>query len=134
MREDRIAKAVLGGMGFDFTDPEWDRRLAFADAFTGRQPPSELTGGAIDYAKSIGADLQALGYLQDYQPVTRPEELLGIDTEVLVIAGNEDRDNGDPAKLQAHLPNSRLVLVEGDHDGTYRQANFAAAVLSFIRS
>lgn len=61
-KENRISQAVLGGMGVDFTNPNWGRRIAFADAFTGRTKLTELTEGAVNYAKSIDTDLNALGH------------------------------------------------------------------------
>ena len=121
-------------MGIDFTNPNWDRRIAFADAFTGRAAPDEMTNGALDYARSINADIQALGYLQDYQPVTSKTELANIDIEILVICGDEDIDNGSPQELQQQIPNSKLVIVEGDHNNTYKQENFSKAVLDFLGS
>jgi pimeloyl-ACP methyl ester carboxylesterase len=130
--ETRITKAVLGGMGIDFTNPEWERRIAFADAFTGRKKPDEMTRGAIDYARSINADIRVLGFLQDYQPVTSPAELQRIDTETLVICGDLDRDNGDPEELKNQLPNSKLIIVTGDHNNTYKQSNFAEAIIDFL--
>lgn len=131
-QETRISKAVLGGMGFDFTNPNWDRRIAFADAFSGRAPLNDMTEGAVNYAKSINADIKALGLLQDYQPVTSPQELQAIVIKTLVICGDQDRDNGDPEELQKHLPNSQLVIVKGDHNNTYKQVNFAEAIMAFL--
>lgn len=129
----RIAKAVLGGMGFDFTNPEWPRRKDFADTFLGRTEPNELTKGAINYAKSIDVDLQILGYLQEFQPVTTPSELKQIDIPVLVISGNTDLDNGDPKKLHQNISDSKIIIVEGDHNSTYKQENFSIAVLNFLK-
>lgn len=51
IEDDRIEKAVLGGMGIDFTNPEWDRKIMFANAFKGEV--NQLTKGAVDYAKSM---------------------------------------------------------------------------------
>ncbi len=128
----RISKAVLGGMGLDFTNPEWNRRKIFADAFTGRKEPNEMTSGAIEFAKSIDANIRALGYLQDFQPVTSIEELSQIKISTMVICGDSDKDNGDPEELQKNIPNSKLVIVEGDHNNTYKQENFAKAVIDFL--
>ncbi len=133
-QDKRISKAVLGGMGIDFTDPKWDRRIAFADAFTGRVEADELTSGAINYAKSINADIAALGFLQDYQPVTSTSELNEIQVPTLVISGDQDLDNGDPKDLHQELANSELVIVTGDHNNTYKQENFASAILSFLQN
>jgi len=132
-KDTRITKAVMGGMGFDFTNPNWSRRIAFADAFSGRAELTDMTEGAVNYAKSINADIKALGLLQDYQPVSSPAELQNIKVKTLVLCGNEDTDNGDPQKLHKHLPNSQLTIVEGDHNNTYKQQNFSEAVMIFLK-
>ncbi len=131
-QEKRISKAVFGGMGLDFTNPDWERRIAFADAFSGRTQPNKITKGAIEYAKSINADIKALGFLQDYQPVTSLMELQTIKIETLIICGNQDMDNGSPEDLQKQIPNSTLLIVKGDHNNTYKQENFAEAILNFL--
>ena len=128
----RIQKAVIGGMGLDFSNPKWDRRIMFADAFSGRTPLNSETEGAVNYAKSIGANLKILGMLQDHQPVTSIEELQRIKTKILVIAGDQDKDNGNPADLDTQLPNSQLQIISGDHNNTYKAANFSEAVIKFI--
>ena len=132
-QDKRISKAVLGGMGIDFTDPIWDRRIAYSDAFSGRVEANELTSGAINYAKSINADLAALGFLQDHQPVISLQKFKAIKVPTLVIAGDEDNDNGNPKDLQLAIPNSSLIIVEGDHNNTYKQQNFASAILKFLQ-
>ena len=131
-QELRIKKAVIGGMGLDFTNPEWDRRIMFAEAFGGEAPLNDITRGAVEYAKSIGADLKVLSLLQHHQPVTSIDALKQIPTKVLVLAGDQDKDNGEPADLQSHLTNSQLKIIPGDHNNTYKGADFSAAVLDFI--
>lgn len=128
----RIDKAVLSGMGADFTDPNWKRRKAFADAFGGRVKPNDLTAGAITYAKSVGANLKVLGHLQDYQPVTSEKELKNIQIPVLIICGDKDHDNGNPEDLKKLIPNSVLKIIDGDHNNSYKQENFSLEVLEFF--
>ena len=130
--DQRIGNAVMGGMGLDFTDPDWSRRIAFQKAFSGEAVPNEMTAGAVNYAKSIGADLQILGLLQQYQPVTSVEELQGITANVLVIAGDQDHDNGSPGELADALSRSTLTIVTGDHNGTYKTEPFANEILLFF--
>ncbi len=127
----RIKKAVLGGMGIDFSNPNCERRLMFAEAFAGNT--NEITEGAVTYAKSINADLRSLHLQQKYQPVTTKEALKTIKKRVLVIAGEKDLDNGSPAELQKAIPRARLQLVPGDHNGTYKTAAFSKAIISFLR-
>ncbi len=131
-QDKRITKAVIGGMGIDFSNPDWPRRIAFADAFMGRQELNEMTQGAVSYATSIHADLKILGMLQDYQPVTTIEELNTISTSLLIVCGDQDLDNGDPKALHQQLKNSQLIIVKGDHNNTYKQNNFAQAVIEFL--
>lgn len=130
--EKRITKAVIGGMGLDFTNPEWDRRIAFADAFSGRKPLTAMTEGAVNYAKSIDANVKILGLIQDYQPAPSAESLHNIKIPVLVIAGDQDIDNGKPQELQEALGNATLKIVPGDHNTTYRKDPFAKEVISFL--
>ena len=129
-REPNIKKAVLGGMGIDFTNPEWDRRIMFMEAFDGNI--TEVTAGAVDYAKSIGADLRSLHLQQKYQPVTSVEELASVKTKVLVIAGDKDLDNGNPELLKNTFKKSKLIIVPGDHNGTYKTEEFSGAILNFL--
>ncbi|MDN3644061.1 alpha/beta fold hydrolase [Lutimonas halocynthiae] len=130
--EPRIKKAVLGGMGLDFTNPDWSRRIMFQKAFSGEEPPNDITEGAIKYAKSIGADSKILGYLQEYQPVTSIKELQTIKANVLVIAGDQDKDNGDPKKLSEQIPGAFYKIVPGTHNDTKNTAAFSNEVISFL--
>lgn len=131
--EKRITKAVIGGMGLDFTNPEWDRRIAFADAFSGRKPLTTMTEGAVNYARSIDANIKILGLLQDYQPAPSAASLKNIIIPVLVIAGDQDVDNGKPQELQEALRNGVLKIVPGDHNTTYRKDPFAKGVIEFLK-
>ncbi|WP_165748973.1 alpha/beta fold hydrolase [Cellulophaga sp. Z1A5H] len=129
----RIKKVVLGGMGLDFTNPEWDRRILFANAFA---EGAVLTGevkGAVAYAKSIHADLKALHYLQVYQPVTTVAELKKIKTKVLIIAGDKDLENGNPSELHEVIPRSKFAIIKGVHNEAYKTASFSKEIISFFK-
>ncbi len=129
-KDRRLTKAVLGGMGIDFTDPKWPRRTMFMNAFEGKT--TEETQGAVAYAKSINADLRSLYLQQKYQPVTSRSQLNQIKIRVLVVAGDADLDNGNPVELSQSIPKSKLKIVPGDHNNTYKSADFSDAVLSFL--
>jgi pimeloyl-ACP methyl ester carboxylesterase len=126
----RIEKAVLGGMGIDFTNPQWDRRIMFAKAFDG--DVNEETKGAVAYANSIHADLRSLHLQQKYQPVTSKKKLRKIKIDVMVICGDEDSDNGNAKELSNAFTNGILVRVPGDHNGTYKTADFSNEVIRFL--
>ncbi len=127
-----IRAAVLGGMGTDFTDPNWSRRKMFQEAFQGKAHLYPETQGAVNYAKSIGADTVALGLLQQFQPVVAPAELAKVKKPVLVISGAEDSDNGKAADLAKLFPKSVLKTVPGDHNTTSATEPFAKEVVRFL--
>ncbi|WP_036154995.1 alpha/beta fold hydrolase [Maribacter forsetii] len=128
--DNRIEKAVLGGMGIDFTNPNWDRRMMFSRAFNGNV--NDITKGAVDYAKSINADLRSLHLQQKYQPVTSIGELNKIEIDVLVICGDEDIENGDAKDLSHNFENGELIKVVGDHNGTFKTQAFSNSVVQFL--
>ena len=131
--EDRIYRAVIGGMGLDFTNPDWARRLAFADAFGGGEL-TDMTRDAFAYAQSIDADLRSLHLQQKHQPVTTKAAIREIRIPVQVVAGNEDLDNGFPGRLEELFPKGKLNIIPGDHNTTYRTAVFGAAVMAFLKA
>lgn len=126
----RIKRAVLGGMGIDFTNPNWRRRIMFRNAFGGKL--TEETEEAVSYAKSIGADMRSLHLQQKYQSVTTKGQLQYVKAKVLILAGDEDKDNGDPVDLSNAIPKSKLKIVEGNHKDTYKSKAFSDAILSFL--
>ncbi|MDB2606671.1 alpha/beta hydrolase, partial [Zobellia sp.] len=109
LKDKRIKKAVLGGMGIDFTEYRWPRRIKFMQAFNGKV--TDETQEAVDYAKSINADFRSLYLQQRFQPYTKKSHLAYVQAKVLVIAGNDDLDNGSPEKLHEAIPKSKLVIA-----------------------
>lgn len=129
--DSRIRKAVLGGMGADFTNPQWPRRIMFYNALMG-EPVKELEG-VIKRVKDNGLDQIVLAYLQKGQPSTSREELGKIKQPVLVISGDQDNDNGPSEALAALIPNSHHVRIPGDHGSTRTSKEFSIEVLKFIK-
>ncbi len=130
--DNRVKNAVLGGMGADFTNPEWPRRKMFYRALIGDSIP-ELQS-AVDYVKSQGLDRIALAYLQKAQPSTSKEALGKIKKPVLVITGDKDSDNGSAGELAKLLPNSSTATTPGDHNHASATIEFSKAVLDFLKS
>ncbi|WP_420149988.1 alpha/beta fold hydrolase [Spirosoma sp.] len=129
----QVRRAVMGGISVDFSDPNWIRRKNFFEALTKPGSHPELQP-AIDYAQKSGADMIVLARLQEFQPVTSRAELAQIKIPVLVVNGDQDKDNGDPQTLVDAIPGSRLVLVPGDHGGAMRTEEFAKAVVGFLKN
>lgn len=127
----RISKAVLGGMGIDFTNPKWNKRIMFANAFNGDS--NEQTKGAVDYAKSIQADLRSLHLQQKHQPVTSINELNAINMEVLIVCGGQDKENGNPNTLARAFERGNFTMVKGNHNKTYKTKDFANVIIQFLK-
>lgn len=126
-----VQTAVMGGMGTDFTNPLWPRRIMFYRALMGDSIP-ELKS-MVNYVQQQKLDQLALAYLQRSQPSTPKETLNKITQPVLVISGSADADNGSAGELSKLLPKSTLAIVPGDHNHASATGEFSKAVISFFR-
>ncbi len=127
----KIHKAVLGGMGADFTDPNWPRRIQLYQALAYDTVAS--LHGMIQYVQQSGLDQQALALLQKYQPSTPKEVLAKIKEPVLVIHGDSDMVNGSADELAMIFPKAQKVVIPGDHNHASQTREFAAAVMAFLK-
>jgi pimeloyl-ACP methyl ester carboxylesterase len=128
----RVDKAVLGGMGADFTNPNWPRRIFFYRALAG-----DTTNVLEDMLKRIqetGLDRQALAMQQKEQPSTSKEALGKIKQPVLIICGSEDEDNGSAAELSKLIPHALYKTVPGKHGGTSNTQPYANEVIAFLKN
>jgi pimeloyl-ACP methyl ester carboxylesterase len=122
--------AVLGGMGADFTNPNWPRRIGFYNALMNDTIP-----GYESFRKYIGEkglNPKVLASQQKEQPSTSKAQLAKLKQSVLVICGTEDADNGNGKELQQMIPNSRFVSVPGNHNSATGTKKFAIAILHFL--
>ena len=126
----RVNKAVMGGMGTDFTNPEWPRRKMFYRALMG-DSVKELEAMVKNVQRS-GLDQQALALMQKEQPSTPKETLAKVKQPVLVICGDKDSDNGNARQLAELLPHSVYAQVPGDHGAAVRTKEFADNVVNFL--
>ena len=127
----RIKKGVMGGMGAEFTNPEWPRRIMFYKALSGDSIP-ELAA-MVQNVKKQGLDQQALAYLQRSQPSTSKEELGKIKQPVLIICGDKDSDNGSAKELADLFKHPTYEITPGDHGGASRTKEFSREVISFLQ-
>jgi len=126
----RIRKGVMGGMGAEFTNPEWPRRIMFYKALSGESVP-ELAA-MVENVKKQGLDQQALAYLQKAQPSTSKEELRKIKQPVLIICGDKDSDNGSAKELADLFKHPVYRVTPGDHGSASRTKEFSIQVISFL--
>jgi pimeloyl-ACP methyl ester carboxylesterase len=131
VKDNRVGKVVLGGMGADFTNPQWPRRVLFYRTLNGDTLPPSLEG-FVKFAKQAGLDTKVLALIQKYQPSTSEEELARCKNKVLVICGDEDKDNGDGKELAKLIHGATFVEVPGMHNTTMQTKAFSEAVISFL--
>lgn len=127
----KIKKGVMGGMGAEFTNPEWPRRIMFYRALSGDSIPG--LQAMVQNVKKQGLDQQALAYLQRSQPSTSKEELGKIKQSVLVICGDKDSDNGSAKELADLFRHHVYKITPGDHGGASRTKEFSTEVISFLK-
>jgi len=127
----RIKKGVMGGMGAEFTNPEWPRRIMFYKALSGESVP-ELAA-MVENVKKQGLDQQALAYLQKAQPSTSKEALRKIKQPVLIICGDKDSDNGSAKEFADLFKHPVYRVTPGDHGSASRTKEFSIQVISFLK-
>ena len=89
---------------------------------------------ALFKAPKARANAELLGLMVN-EPHIDPKELSALTMPVLVIVGSKDMIKASHSRLIAdHLPNGRLVTIEGDHFiANKRPAQFNRAVLAFLK-
>ena len=128
----RLHKAVMGGMGDAYTNPDWPRRVHAYRALMGDTTLHDVDDMMI-YIHSQHFDNLALAYQQKYQPSTSKEELAALRKPVLIIRGTEDKENGSETGLNKLIPNSGVAYVPGNHNTAIRTVEFSDAVCKFLK-
>lgn len=126
-----LTRAVIGGMGADFTNPLWPRRIGIYEALM-----YDSVKGYEDFRKrvvSTGLDRLALAYQQKEQPSASKEELAQVKQKVMIICGDQDTDNGKGEDLRQLIPKSEFVSVPGNHGSASGSTAFAIHALSFLK-
>ena len=126
----RIASAVIGGMGEQFTNPEWPRRIQFYHALAADTVAA--LHDMVSNAKKNGLDIQALAYQQKEQPSTSAAELAKVHVPVAVICGDKDSANGNGAMLAKMIPGALFMTVPGEHNTAWGTKEFAEKVVGFL--
>lgn len=126
-----VNNAVMGGMGTDFTNPDWPRRIMFYEALTYDTVAS--LHNMVQYVQKTGLDQQALALLQKFQPSTPITVLKKLKNHILVIRGNDDDNNLNAVDLAKVFPKGEFAITPGDHNHASSTPEFAKTVMAFIR-
>ncbi|WP_183557098.1 alpha/beta fold hydrolase [Mucilaginibacter sp. SP1R1] len=128
----RVQKAVMGGMGDAYTNPDWSRRIHAYKALMGDTTLHDVDD-MMKYIHSNPFDELALALQQKYQPSTSKQQLARVNIPVLIIRGTEDKENGSETGLNQLIPQSKLNYVPGDHNSAGRSVQFSVDVLGFLK-
>ena len=88
---------------------------------------------AEGFLKTTKGDPQALLPLLDSFVDTKDADLDHIVMPTLVVAGEEDHDNGSASALAARLADARLAEVPGGHMSSVTKPALGLAIADFLR-
>jgi pimeloyl-ACP methyl ester carboxylesterase len=133
VRGARPSRAVIGGQGFDVTQPSSDRtaghrRLLIAMVEGTPLEPQEQA--VVDWMAERGVDPLALLLVLDSFVGTPPEALARITVPTLVVIGEQD-PRASAAELAAAIPSAQFAGVPGAHDAL-GSPEMLATVLGFL--
>mgnify|MGYP000055965646 CR=1 FL=1 len=87
---------------------------------------------AIQFMKSQKVDTIAAGHLLKTFSDVLEEDIESIETPTLILCGSEDRDNGDPEKLETLLPNGKHAVIPGTHMSSVTKAELGQQMVRFL--
>lgn len=127
-------RAVLAGMGLEGL-AGWERRRDFfltaidlADTAK-RGDPHWL---AIQFMKTMKVDRDAARLLLNAVSDTEPAALAALTLPILVLCGDQDRDNGSAERLAEALPDARRVTIPGTHMSSVTEPAMGEAIAAFL--
>ncbi|MBV9794731.1 MAG: alpha/beta fold hydrolase [Actinobacteria bacterium] len=129
-------RAMIAGMGLDGIvhasgrNAHFRRILENQGGWDRRSPE----GKAEAFMKSTGADPVAGLHLLDANVDTPQAALAAITVPVLVLAGEQDDDNGAAEDLAAVLPHGQAVRVPGNHMSAVAQPDLGRAIADYLAS
>ena len=128
------ARAIVAGMGLEGLTNTGGRGGYFRNILSN---PGTFKSGSAQwmaeaFLKTVGGDPVALLHILDTFVDTTPEALARIRTPTLVLIGADDDDNGSGEALAATLPQSRYVMIPGNHMSAVTKPELAAAMAEFL--
>jgi pimeloyl-ACP methyl ester carboxylesterase len=130
----RPRKLALCGMGLEGVVDHSRRRQHFEDLILNGEQSHNPQAAAFVAGMMRQNNMTATAALNVLrsQVDTDPTTMAGIEAETLVVNGDQDLDNGDPAALAAAFPNGRVERVPGTHLSTVSTPVFADVLVRFF--
>jgi pimeloyl-ACP methyl ester carboxylesterase len=130
----RPRRLVLGGMGLEGLAGWTERGAFFIDAIDrfDSVKAGDPAFPAVQFMKSMKVDRVAARMLLETFADTPPGALAAITMPSLIVNGDQDRDNGDPAALTAALPDAVQAIVPGTHMSCVTKPDLGLAIRDFL--
>jgi pimeloyl-ACP methyl ester carboxylesterase len=130
----RPARLVLGGMGLEGLAGWTGRGAFFIDAIDwfDEVKVGDPAFPAVSFMKSMKVDRVAARMLLGTFADTPPDALAALTMPTLIVNGDQDRDNGDPAALTAALPDAVQAIVPGTHMSCVTKPDLSEAIRDFL--
>jgi pimeloyl-ACP methyl ester carboxylesterase len=127
-------KLVLGGMGLEGLAGWTGRGAFFIDAIDrfDAVKHGDPAFPAVSFMKSMKVDRVAARMLLQTFADTPPAALAAITMPTLIVNGDSDRDNGDPAALTRALPDAVQAIVPGTHMSCVTKLDLGLAIRDFL--
>jgi pimeloyl-ACP methyl ester carboxylesterase len=127
-------KLVLGGMGLEGLAGWTGRGAFFIDAIDRFESvrAGDPAFPAVQFMKAMKVDRPAARMLLQTFADTPPSALAAITMPTLIVNGDSDRDNGDPAALTRELPNAVQAIVPGTHMSCVTKPDLGLAIRDFL--
>jgi len=131
---ERPRRAIVAGMGLAGLTDTGARSAHFRSILQGlgSHPRGSPEWLAESFLKTTGGDAAALLPLLDSFVDTPADVLAAIDLPVLIVAGEEDDDNGSAVALAELLPQGRHVAVPGGHMSAVTKPELGIAIATFL--
>lgn len=132
----RPRRLVLGGMGLEGLAGWTGRGAFFIDAIDRFETirAGDPAFPAVQFMKTMKVDRVATRLLLQTFTDTPPAALAAITMSTLIVNGDQDRDNGDPAALTAALADAVQVIVPGTHMSCVTKPDLSLAIRDFLRA
>jgi pimeloyl-ACP methyl ester carboxylesterase len=129
-------RAIVAGMGLEGIVHTGGRSAYFRRILTSlgtfERGSSEWLAEA--FLKTVGGDPVALLHVLGTSVDTPREALARIGMPTLVVAGDQDADNGSAQALAAALPDGRYAAVPGNHMNAVTRPELGAAIADFLEA
>ena len=129
-------RLVLGGMGLEGLSGWTARGAFFIDAIDRFDviKAGDPAFHAVQFMKTMKVNRVATRMLLQTFTDTPPSALSAITMPTLIVNGDADRDNGDPAALTAALPDAVQAVVPGTHMSCVTKPDLGLAIRDFLVS